>query len=176
MVGELARGGSVAVAINDRWHMTCDMWQVTRYTRHVTWDKWHFSNIISLTILNLLVSVHLSAHSNWFYILHLHLLLHFTLELIYFETIHSLPIFSTFYYQIPGWVAQATWTNRQIKRKIICRLQATISNVLPWYFSTPFIFFVFTFFLLCPTFTVQYHLFYNKDHQRMMVDPMFMII
>ena len=42
IMGELARGGSVAVAVGlgDRWQVTGDRWQVTYDVTHVTCDMW----------------------------------------------------------------------------------------------------------------------------------------
>ena len=53
MVGELAGGGSVAVAVgvsnmlqvtSDTGHVTHDTLQATRYTRHVTPDMWYLTH------------------------------------------------------------------------------------------------------------------------------------
>ena len=51
-IGELPRGGSVAVAVGesdrchatpDLWQDTCDTWHVTTDTWHVTTDTWHLT-------------------------------------------------------------------------------------------------------------------------------------
>ena len=47
---ELARGGSVAVAVgvSDRWHATRNTWHMTCDTWHLTYDTWYFFFFLSV--------------------------------------------------------------------------------------------------------------------------------
>ena len=53
IMGELAVGGSVAVAvgISNRGQVTDDRWQVTGNRRHVTWNKWHLTLLVPCCVL-----------------------------------------------------------------------------------------------------------------------------
>ena len=57
---ELARGGSLAVGVSDRWQALCDTW-------HMTCDRWHMKHELFIIFLfspflSVLVLVLLSAH------------------------------------------------------------------------------------------------------------------